>query len=79
MIFAGGCRVYNDLNNKEEDHNVFVLADNFGAAVDQLSNYYGEGNLIKMNMEAFSPDNFLECSKEEYDTLYKSMKDKVIW
>ena len=83
MLFAADVRFYNDCNDKEDLQHLFVCAEKFTDAIEQISGWYGEEAIESIDIEVFSPDNVLIFKSGEDEELFFDVKDnlgkEVIW
>ena len=83
MLFAADVRFYNDCNDKEDLQHLFVCAEKFTDAIEQISGWYGEEAIESIDITAFSPYDMLVYETDEDETLYYETKDnlgeKVLW
>lgn len=83
MLFVADVRFYNDCNDKEDLQHLFVCAEKFTDAVEQISGWYGEEAIDSIDIEVFSPDNMLIFKSGEDEELFFDVKDnlgkEVMW
>lgn len=79
MIFKAKVTAYNDINHQEETDNLILCAEAFIEAVSCIDKYYGS-DLIGVNLELLSPDNFVSIpDTEAYDKIVTDIADSAIW
>lgn len=75
MFYTGKVIWYDEVDEKEVEHGFFLEADNYSEAMEKLKKYFGETEMIKISVEAFSSDTiltttnigFYDCIKEEFE------------
>ena len=55
---------------------LFVFADSFTSVAERVTSYYGEYNIVTMEITPFSPDSFLLFDEED-TTLFCDVKYKL--
>ena len=86
MIYVAEVVWADEFNNyKENTTYSFLWADSHINAMERLVAYYGDGEVVKVSLTPFSPDNLLEFDKdvlEEYE-LFTDVKnvlsEKIMW
>ena len=83
MLFAADVKFYCEHKEKDDLQHLFVCAEKFTDAVEQISGWYGEEAIESFYITAFSPDNMLVYETDEDETLYYETKyslgEKVFW
>lgn len=83
MLFAADVRFYCEYKEKDDLQHLFVYAEKFTDAIEQISGWYGEEAIESINITAFSPLDMLVYETDEDETLYHETKvslgEKVVW
>lgn len=83
MLFAADVRFYCEYKEKEDLQHLFVCAEKFTDAIEQISGWYGEEAIESIGITVFSPDDMLVYETDEDEALYYETKDslgeKVLW
>lgn len=83
MLFAADVRFYCEYKEKDDLQHLFVCAEKFTDAIEQISGWYGEEAIESIDIEAFGPDNMLIFKSGEDEELFFDVKDslskEVIW
>lgn len=83
MLFAADVKFYCEYKEREDLQHLFVCAEKFTDAIEQISRWYGEEAIESIGITVFSPDNMLVYETDEDEALYYETKDslgeKVIW
>lgn len=83
MLFAADVRFYCEYKEKDDLQHLFVCAEKFTDAIEQISGWYGEEVIESINITVFSPLDMLVYETDEDETLYHETKvslgEKVVW
>lgn len=82
MIFTAGVNFYEEIDEVELRNKLFICANNFSEAIEKITSYYGEDNIDSISIFAFSPDDFLSFSEENYELFYdvqNALEKNVVW
>lgn len=83
MLFAANVRFYCEYKEKEDLQHLFVYAEKFTDAIEQISGWYGEEAIASIGITAFSPYDMLIYETDEDEALYyetkNSLGEKVSW
>ena len=83
MLFAADVRFNCEYKEKDDLQHLFVCAEKFTDAIEQISGWYGEEAIESINITVFSPLDMLVYETDEDETLYHETKvslgEKVVW
>ena len=82
MTFVVAVSYYNDETSEKTTDFLFVFADTFKDATEKVTEYYGENQIDAIELQAFSPCDFLVFNEEDSDIFFdvkKAIGNKVIW
>ena len=80
MFYTGKVLWYDEVDGKEVEHGFFLEANNYSKAMEKLKKYFGETEMIKISVEAFSSDTILITTNIGiYDCIKKEFEDNVCW
>lgn len=61
-------KYYDEIEEKEAENTIFLYANGFRDAVEQICKWYGEDNIIGINFEFFE-EGYIEVDKEFIERL----------
>lgn len=77
MVFTARVEYYNEYEEKIERVNLFMVAEDFSSAVNNITKYYGKDAVESISIDTFAPENFLEFTEDDED-LFEMVKSKLI-
>lgn len=74
MIF--GCKInyWDEFDEKEVTEYRIVVAKTYAEVVAQLTDYFGEDNILKFTVEYFNDDTTIQCTEEIFSDLCEFFK-----
>lgn len=80
MFYTGKVTWYDEVDGKEAEYGFFLEADNYSEAMEKLKKYFGETEMIKISVEAFSGDTILTTNNIKlYDCIKEEFEANVCW
>lgn len=85
MVYITHVQFYDDYDNISKNTNCFVYADTYVEAVEKMARFYGNDYIENIEVEVFSPDDFLEFQTDDikeidlFTEIKLRLSDRVIW
>lgn len=61
-------KYYDEIEKKEAENTIFLYADGFRDAIERICKWYGEDNIIGINLEFFE-EGYIEVDEEFIERL----------
>lgn len=81
MIYSVKTVWFNEFDNCDITMYCFVTGESAKEVVEQIESYYGEDNIVKVEVECISPNGFIEFEEGDitFEMLCAKIKEDAIW